>query len=208
MACKRSGVRIPIAPHISPVQMRLWDRLADSRRSLDRHLTVVLGTFIEQRAPRIGTPRHAGQAGLRRSLNMFGRLSGVREPSGWPGCRGCRRGWRDRPGSPLAGDGKLNARSPAWSGCRRRRDRLAGEPCRVQAWVLRPAPGDSDMANDVSGMARTTGPASAQAGVTCPRDWRAAAGWETATGPAPGHAQPGRSDRRLTPASRKGPGSA
>jgi len=48
----------------------------------------------------------------------------------------------------------------------------------------------------------------AQAGVTCPRDWRAAAGWETATGPAPGHAQPGRSDRRLTPASRKGPGSA
>jgi hypothetical protein len=48
----------------------------------------------------------------------------------------------------------------------------------------------------------------AQAGVTCPRDWRAAAGWETATGPAPGHAQPGRSDRRLTPASHKGPGSA
>ena len=47
-----------------------------------------------------------------------------------------------------------------------------------------------------------------QAGVTCPRDWRAAAGWETATGPAPGHAQPGRSDRRLTPASRKRPGSA
>ena len=31
-------------------------------------------------------------------------------------------------------------------------------------------------------------------------------GWETATGPAPGHAQPGRSDRRLTPASRKGAG--
>ncbi len=27
-----------------------------------------------------------------------------------------------------------------------------------------------------------------------------------ATGPAPGHAQPGRSDRRLTPASRKGRG--
>ena len=51
-------------------------------------------------------------------------------------------------------------------------------------------------------------PRPAQAGVTCPRDWRAAAGWETATGPAPGHAQPGRSDRRLTPASRKGPGSA
>jgi hypothetical protein len=25
----------------------------------------------------------------------------------------------------------------------------------------------------------------AQAGVTCPRDWRAAAGWETVTGPAP-----------------------
>ena len=48
----------------------------------------------------------------------------------------------------------------------------------------------------------------AQAGVRCPRDWRAAAGWETATGPAPGHAQPGRSGRRLTPASRKGPGSA
>ena len=48
----------------------------------------------------------------------------------------------------------------------------------------------------------------AQAGVTCPRDWRAAAGWETATGPAPGHAQPGRSDRRLTPAPGKGPGSA
>jgi hypothetical protein len=48
----------------------------------------------------------------------------------------------------------------------------------------------------------------AQAGVTCPRDGRAAVGWETATGPAPGHAQPGRSDRRLTPASRKGPGSA
>jgi dihydrofolate reductase len=44
--------------------------------------------------------------------------------------------------------------------------------------------------------------------VTCPRDWRAAAGWETATGPAPGHAQPGRSGRRLTPASGKGPGSA
>ena len=48
----------------------------------------------------------------------------------------------------------------------------------------------------------------ASGGVTCPRDWRAAAGWETATGPAPGHAQPGRSDRRLTPASRKGPESA
>ena len=48
----------------------------------------------------------------------------------------------------------------------------------------------------------------AQAGVTCPRDWRAAAGWETATGPVPGHAQPGRSDRRQTPASRKRPGSA
>jgi hypothetical protein len=46
----------------------------------------------------------------------------------------------------------------------------------------------------------------AQAGVTCPRDWRAAAGWETATGPAPGHAQPGRSDRKLTPASGKGAG--
>ena len=30
--------------------------------------------------------------------------------------------------------------------------------------------------------------------MTCPRDWRAAAGWETATGPAPGHAKPGRSD--------------
>jgi hypothetical protein len=59
---------------------------------------------------------------------------------------------------------------------------------------------------DLATLALTTRPA--QAGVTCPRDWRAAAGWETATGPAPGRAQPGRSDRRLTPASGKGPGSA
>jgi hypothetical protein len=46
----------------------------------------------------------------------------------------------------------------------------------------------------------------AQAGVTCPRDWRAAAGWETATGPAPGFAQPGRPDTRQTPALARGRG--
>jgi hypothetical protein len=39
-------------------------------RSSDRHLTVVLGTAVEQSATRIGTPRQDGRAGLRRWLNM------------------------------------------------------------------------------------------------------------------------------------------
>src|ERR1700722_12750764 len=63
MACKRSGVRIPIAPHKRPGQMGFWDRLAHLPRSLDRHLTAVLGIVVEQSAIRIGTRRQAGLAG-------------------------------------------------------------------------------------------------------------------------------------------------
>src|ERR1700722_15853297 len=70
MACKRSGVRIPIAPHIGPGQMWLWDRLAGYPRSLDRHWTVDLSVAIEQATTRIGTPRPPGRAGPRRPLNM------------------------------------------------------------------------------------------------------------------------------------------
>ena len=64
MACKRSGVRIPVAPHKRPGQGPAADSSGWLSRSPDRHLTVVLGTCVEQRATRIGTPRQARCTGV------------------------------------------------------------------------------------------------------------------------------------------------
>jgi hypothetical protein len=44
MACKRSGVRIPVAPHKRPGQVPVADSCSWLPRSPDRHLTVVLGS--------------------------------------------------------------------------------------------------------------------------------------------------------------------
>src|ERR1035441_2485537 len=53
MACKRSGVRIPIAPHKVPGQSDGRGASGRDPRSLDRHSTVVLDVTGWHRAARI-----------------------------------------------------------------------------------------------------------------------------------------------------------
>jgi hypothetical protein len=55
MACKRSGVRIPVAPRKPPGQDPVVDPSGWLSRSPDRHLTVVLGTGSWHWTARIGS---------------------------------------------------------------------------------------------------------------------------------------------------------
>jgi hypothetical protein len=69
MACKMSGVRIPLAPQVFPGQDPILSPLRQPSRSSDRHPTVVLGGIIEHRVPSPDRRWHAGHRRSQASLN-------------------------------------------------------------------------------------------------------------------------------------------
>ena len=129
MACKRPGVRVPLAPQVFPGETPFSSPPGQSSRSSDHHLTVVVGGMSGHRAAWLDREWHAGH---RRSLAWLN--SGGREA-------GCR--WRRLRAGEVAAEGLLavgaqqsasavpGRRSrPAEAGCEGPRVRPGG-PCSV-----------------------------------------------------------------------------
>ena len=124
MACKRSGVRIPVAPQVSPGETPISSPPRQPSRSSDRHLTVVLGGMNEHRAPspdRRWHPRHRRSQAPLNSCRPAGEAAesvicpAERAGGQIPGGLGTRGG--DRP--------------PANEPCRWPGDRMPSRPLRL-----------------------------------------------------------------------------
>ena len=112
MACKRSGVRIPVAPQLFPGQTPISSPPRQPSRSSDRHLTVVVGGMNEHRVPwpdRRWHPRRRRSQAWLNSCRLGGEAG---EVSSLPAERGCAL----RPRSAMTLRGSPSAR--AWRSAR------------------------------------------------------------------------------------------